>query len=65
MEVAADRGAELAASDEMLEVAGRDSALFKAGILTGPFDTQIRGRAGSLLVWLWREEAAGTMRAEA
>jgi adenylate cyclase len=64
MEVAADHGAELAVSDEMLEAAGRDSALYKGGVLTGPIETQIRGRTGSLPVWLWREDAVGVARAE-
>ena len=54
MEVAAGHGAELALSDDMLQVAGRDSALFKSGILSGPMETQIRGRSGSLTIWLWR-----------
>ena len=54
MEVAAGHGAELALSDDMLQVAGGDSALFKSGILSGPMETQIRGRSGSLAIWLWR-----------
>ena len=54
MEVAADHGAELALSDDMLQAAGRDSALFKSGTLSGPIETQIRGRSGSLAIWLWR-----------
>jgi adenylate cyclase len=53
MEVAANHGAELALSDELLHAAGRDCALFKSGVLTGPTETEIRGRAGSLTVWLW------------
>jgi adenylate cyclase len=53
MEVAANHGAKLALSDELLHVAGRDCALFKSGILTGPIETQIRGRSGSLAIWLW------------
>jgi adenylate cyclase len=54
MEVAASHGAELAVSDELLHAAGRDCALFKSGDLTGPEETQIRGRSGSLTIWLWR-----------
>jgi adenylate cyclase len=54
MEVAAAHDAELALSDDMLQVAGRDCALFKSGILSGPMETQIRGRSGSLVIWLWR-----------
>ncbi|HWX59326.1 adenylate/guanylate cyclase domain-containing protein [Bradyrhizobium sp.] len=54
MEVAAHHGAELAVSDELLRAAGRDCALFERGELTGPRETAIRGRSGSLAVWLWR-----------
>ncbi len=54
MEVAASRGAELALSDELLEAAGRDCVLFKSGELTGPEEAHIRGRSGSLMIWLWR-----------
>jgi adenylate cyclase len=36
MEVAASHGAELALSDELLQAAGRDCALFKSGVLVGP-----------------------------
>jgi adenylate cyclase len=58
MEVAAGHGAELAVSDEMLKVAGADCALHKEGTLTGPIEAQIRGRSGSLPIWLWRERSA-------
>jgi adenylate cyclase len=54
MEVAADRGVELAVSDELLRAAGRDSPLFGVGTLTGPIEARLRGRSGSLAVWLWR-----------
>jgi adenylate cyclase len=54
MEAAARDGAELAVSDELLRAAGRESQLFKAGALTGPVETQLRGRSGSVAVWLWR-----------
>jgi adenylate cyclase len=54
MEVAARHGAELAVSDELLRAAGRESQLFEAGALTGPVETRLRGRSGSLAVWLWR-----------
>jgi adenylate cyclase len=53
MEVAAAHGAECALSHEMLQLIGRDCELFKSGILRGPMETQIRGRAGSLAIWLW------------
>lgn len=54
MEIAADQNAEVAVSDTMLKVAGRDCALFKSGALRGPVDTQIRGRSGSLAIWFWQ-----------
>ena len=54
MEIAADQNAELAVSDEMLQVAGRDCELFKSGTLRGPVEAQVRGRSGSLAIWLWQ-----------
>lgn len=57
MEVAARHGAELSVSDELLHAAGRDCALFKSGCLSGPEQTPIRGRSGSLTIWLWRSQA--------
>jgi adenylate cyclase len=54
MEVAAHHGAEIAVSDELLRAAGSDCALFDQGELTGPHETPIRGRSGSLAIWLWR-----------
>ena len=53
MEIAAAHGAELALSDELLKVAG-GADLFASGILTGPIEAGVRGRGGSLAVWLWR-----------
>ena len=53
MEVAASHGAELALSDELLQTAGRDRALSGSGTLSGPTETHIRGRSGSLAIWLW------------
>jgi adenylate cyclase len=57
MEVAASHGAELAVSDELLHAAGQNCALFKSGSLAGPEETRIRGRSGSLTIWLWRSQA--------
>ena len=57
MEVAASNGAEIAISNDLLHSAGRDSAPFMEGKLEGPIDTSLRGRAGSLPVWLWRSQA--------
>jgi adenylate cyclase len=58
MEVAANHGVELAASNELLRAAGRDCALYKSGVLTGPRQTRIRGRSAALAVWLWRSDLA-------
>jgi adenylate cyclase len=52
--VAASQGAELAVSDELLQAAGRDCALFKSGDLVGPKEARIRGRSSSLMIWIWR-----------
>ncbi|WP_136621690.1 MULTISPECIES: CHASE2 domain-containing protein [Mesorhizobium] len=54
MEIAADQNAEVAVSDIMLDAAGRECALFQSGTLKGPVETQIRGRSGSLAIWLWQ-----------
>ncbi len=54
MEVAAGHEVELAVSDELLHAAGRNSSLFDVGVLTGPIETRLRGRSGSLAVWFWR-----------
>jgi adenylate cyclase len=54
MEVAANHKVQLALSDDLLRTAGRDCAVFKLGVLTGPYETWIRGRSSSLPVWLWR-----------
>ena len=58
MEVAANHGAELAVSDDLLAMAGPECALHKEGVLTGRIEAQIRGRSGSLPIWLWRERPA-------
>jgi adenylate cyclase len=59
MEVAARQGAELAISDEMLHAAGPGNALSASGFLSGPMDTRIRGRSGSLTIWLWKSQRSG------
>jgi adenylate cyclase len=56
MEVAAKHGVHLALSHELLRTAGRECAVFRSGVLTGPYETWIRGRSGSLPIWLWRSE---------
>jgi adenylate cyclase len=65
MEVAARHGVEIAVSDELLRAAGPNSALFLSGVLTGPHETRIRGRSGSLTIWLWRNEASAQERSNA
>lgn len=57
MEVAASNGAEIAISNDLLHAAGRDSAPFIEGKLDGPIEAGLRGRAGTLSVWLWRSQA--------
>jgi adenylate cyclase len=59
MEVAAKQGAALAVSDDLLRQAGAGSALHEFGILTGPRETQIRGRSRALSVWFWRNDSSG------
>jgi adenylate cyclase len=56
MEVAANHGMQLALSDELVRAAGRECAVFESGVLTGPHETWIRGRSGSLPIWLWRSD---------
>jgi adenylate cyclase len=56
MNVAAAHGADVAVSDELYGAAGAACAAFDAGTLTRRVDVPIRGRAGVLSVWLWRDE---------
>jgi adenylate cyclase len=58
MEVAANHGVHLALSNELLRTAGPECAVFKSGSVTGPYETWIRGRSGSLPIWLWRSDLA-------
>ncbi|HYI26765.1 MAG TPA: adenylate/guanylate cyclase domain-containing protein [Bradyrhizobium sp.] len=60
MEVAAKQGVALALSDDLLRRAGPECALLEFGVLTGPSQTRIRGRAGALSVWLWRNDSTGS-----
>lgn len=53
MEVAAKRGVDLALSDDLLSAAGPDNALLVSGSLSGPVDTDIRGRSGLLTIHFW------------
>jgi adenylate cyclase len=54
MEVAARHQVRLALSDTLRAEAESNGARLKTGTLSGPVETQIRGRSGSLTVWLWR-----------
>jgi adenylate cyclase len=54
MEIAARNHAPVAISSELLLVARRAGEPFEDGSLEGPIETQVRGRSGSLSVWLWR-----------
>jgi adenylate cyclase len=56
MEVAARHGVRLALSDTLRAEAERSGARLKTGSLAGPVEAQIRGRSGSLTVWLWQNE---------
>jgi adenylate cyclase len=59
MEVAAKQGALLAFTDDLLRQAGPGCALLQSGTLTGPRETRIRGRSGTLSVWFWRNDSSG------
>jgi adenylate cyclase len=54
MEVAARNSMDLAVSDDLLKVAGPESRPYRTGRLDGPTETLLRGRAGSVKVWLWQ-----------
>ena len=56
MEVAARHDVRLALSDTLRTEAESAGARLKTGNLAGPVETQIRGRSGSLTVWLWRNQ---------
>lgn len=57
MEIAAAEAVAAAISDELWLAAGADNPLLTSGRLTGPMQVQIRGRSGSLFVWLWGDPA--------
>ncbi|ANW01430.1 CHASE2 domain-containing protein [Bradyrhizobium icense] len=56
MEVAASHDVRLALSDTLRIAAQRTGARLKTGSLAGPVEARIRGRSGTLTVWLWRSE---------
>lgn len=53
MEVAAQNGADVALSGDLYRAAGE--ALPGSGQLKGPIQSPIRGRSGTMTVWLWRD----------
>ena len=53
MEVAADRGADLAVSKTLIDAAGPESALLNEGVLSGQIETELRGRTRPLTVRVW------------
>ena len=59
--MAARHGVRLALSDTLRLETERSGARLQTGNLAGPVEAQIRGRSGSLAVWLWRsaEQSAG------
>lgn len=56
MEIAAAHDADVAFSDELHHAAGAACSVFESGLLDGTFPTAIRGRAGSIQIWLWRRD---------
>ncbi len=56
MEAAAQQGVRVALSDTLRTEAERSGARLEIGSLTGPVEVRIRGRSGSLTIWLWRDE---------
>jgi adenylate cyclase len=54
MEVAASHEADVALSDDLHRAAGNGCSVFKSGLLQGTFPAAIRGRSGSIPIWLWR-----------
>ena len=54
MEVAASHDADVALSDDLHRAAGGACSIFESGLLEGTFATAIRGRSGSIPIWLWR-----------
>ena len=59
MEVAASHHADVALSDDLFRAAGEACSVFHSGALAGTLQTSIRGRSGTLPIWLWRAGKAG------
>jgi adenylate cyclase len=60
MEVAASHDADVALSGDLHRAAGDACSVFESGLLEGTFTTAIRGRAGSIPIWLWRRKRSLT-----
>jgi adenylate cyclase len=56
MEVAASHDVRLVLSDTLRDATEHIGARLRTGSLAGPVEAQIRGRTGSLTVWLWRDD---------
>ncbi|MBD2746384.1 adenylate/guanylate cyclase domain-containing protein [Microvirga sp. BT688] len=56
MEVAASHHADVALSDDLHRAAGDACSILESGFLEGTFATAIRGRSGSIPIWLWRRK---------
>jgi adenylate cyclase len=59
MEVAASHHADVALSDDLFRAAGEACSVFDSGALAGTLQTSIRGRSGSLPIWLWSAGKTG------
>jgi adenylate cyclase len=57
MEVAAAHSVEVALSNDLLRAAGPHCEPVTSGAIRGPVEADIRGRTGSLSVWLWQTAA--------
>jgi len=58
MEVAAAHEMDLALSDDLYRAAGAACSALDCGVLTGTLEASIRGRSGSVRIWLWRSQRA-------
>ena len=58
MEIAAAHNMDVALSDDLFRAAGLACSIFESGVLEGTHQTSIRGRTGTIPVWLWRDGKA-------
>ncbi len=64
MEVAASHHADVALSDDLYRAAGNVRSVMELGVLEETLPASIRGRSGSIPVWLWRRTAQSNAVAE-